>query len=89
MKIDTFICTTGYSYSFPFFKEEDGLVKVTCRNKYIDSLYKRIWCVSEPDLMFVGTHDETVLLMSIIEKQAMAVKYFVQGKIKLPSKEEM
>lgn len=80
---DVIILCTGYQMSYPFLKEE-GLVKLTHKNKYWP-LYKRIFCIDDPRLMFIGQHDTGFLEHFIRERQSITIREVIAGKVKLPS----
>jgi trimethylamine monooxygenase len=68
-EIDTIVMCSGYQFAFPFLtKNNDKLITLTHRNKNIETLYNKIFCANDPDLMFVGLIDETVFALFISER---------------------
>jgi len=83
----------GYKYKFPFLDNSpDRLVDVSQdenEGKFWGPVYKKIFCVNEPNLIFIGNLDNTAIGQAIMEKQAIVVKNFVQGTMSLPGQDEM
>jgi len=52
-QIDVVIFATGYTYKFPFFKD-DSLVRISDDGQIFRPLYKRVFCINDPSLMFFG-----------------------------------
>ena len=86
--IDTVLFCTGYQFQFPFFSDS-SLIQVKAEGKCFGPLYKRIFCINEPTLMFVGQSDNNPLIQIIMEKQVLVCKHFIDGKIQLPAKIDM
>jgi Flavin-binding monooxygenase-like len=63
---DLIILCTGYHMSYPFLKNE-GLVKLSHKDKYWP-LHKRVFCVDDPRLMFIGQHDTGFLKHFVTER---------------------
>ena len=83
---------TGYSTTFPFFDPIDKLVDFggeETRCKFFGPLYKRMISIRQPKLFFVSFVDYTILDDYVAEVQAMLVKHYIDGSVKLPSVEEM
>ena len=55
----------------------------------IEPVYRRIWSVREPDLLFVGLFEFRYWMFISFERQARVVAEYVKGKIRLPRAEEM
>jgi len=51
--IDVVIFCTGYQYKFPFLKD-DSIIKIEHNGQYFGPLYKRIFSINEPTLIFIG-----------------------------------
>jgi hypothetical protein len=67
-KIDTIVLCTGYKFSFPFLNPKDGIIGLSHRDKYWGPLYKRMFAINEPDLIFIGNHDTGFYLNIILER---------------------
>jgi len=92
-EVDTILLGTGYQFSLPFLDfEKDKLVDFDLnplRKRFFGPVYKRLVCIREPDLFFVGFTDASPLNLTTYELQTMIVKYIIEGKLRLPSKEDM
>jgi len=89
-EVDTIVLATGYQYTFPFFdKGGDELVKIEAEGKYFGPLFLRMFCINEPDLIFIGSNDFTLFVQVILERQCIISRDYLEGKVKLPSKETM
>ena len=90
-EIDTVVYATGYHYSFPFLNEEDGIIEYDKEEPgaYFGPLYKRIFAIKEPDLLFIGVVEKVPLIQGTYERQIMLAKQYIAGNIKIPSQEEM
>ena len=90
--IDTIIYATGYKYCIPFIDPEDKIVEFsdsTDRGFYFGPLYKRMFCINEPNLFFIGMVEKAPLIHPAYERQILLAKEKILGLITLPSKEEM
>lgn len=91
-EIDTIIYSTGYKYSIPFIDPKDKIVEFDSKQKdgyYFGPLYKRMFCINEPSIYFVGLVEKAPLIHYIHERQIMLIKELILGKISLPTKREM
>jgi len=86
--VDTILIATGYKFSFPFLTKSN-LIETEFDGKYFGPLYLRQFSINEPDLMFSGCNNRSTYLQALIEREAMVNKFYVEGKVILPSKEEM
>ena len=86
--IDTVVYCTGYKFSFPFIQDEN-LLQFEEEQRYFGPLFHRIFNINDPTLMFAGQGDNNAIIQVVMEKQIIVAKYFIEGKIKLPSKEDM
>uniref|UniRef100_A0A7S3NEM9 Flavin-containing monooxygenase n=1 Tax=Euplotes harpa TaxID=151035 RepID=A0A7S3NEM9_9SPIT len=86
-QIDVVIFCTGYQYKFPFLKDE-SIIKIEHNGQYFGPTYKRIFSAKDPTLIFIGNIDGPTLEF-YIERHAILAKYFIEGKLKLPTSEEM
>ena len=92
-EIDTILYATGYSFKFPFFDyEKDKIIthdEKEHRGAFFGPVYKKLIAIREPEVFFVGYLEMTLLVHIVPELQALVVKYLIEGKLKVPSKEEM
>jgi cation diffusion facilitator CzcD-associated flavoprotein CzcO len=82
--IDVIIYCTGYKITFPFFSPD--LVQAD-QNKI--PLYRRVVDFEHPGLYFIGLIQPLGAIMPIAELQSEWVADILEGKVSLPSKEEM
>lgn len=83
-KIDVIIYATGYKISFPFF---DPSFISPMDNEL--ALYKRVVHPEHPNLYFIGLLQPLGAIMPLAELQSEWVADLLEGKVGLPSKEEM
>jgi len=92
-EIDTLMYATGYKLYLPFFDfEKDKILDYSPtenRGMFIGPLYKKFVAIREPSIFFLGFIEQTTLVHIIPELQSMIIKYLLQGKLSLPSQEEM
>jgi len=90
---DTLIFSTGYMFKFPFLDlEKDKFVDFdpkAFRGKFMGPIYKRFVCIREPDLFFIGLIDDSSLADLCFELHILIIRYLIEGKLKLPSKDKM
>jgi len=90
---DTLIYSTGYMFSFPFLDfEKDRFVDFdpkAFRGKFMGPIYKRFICIREPDIFFIGLIDDSSLADLCFELHILIIRYLIQAKLKLPSKDQM
>ncbi|MFL5801719.1 MAG: NAD(P)-binding domain-containing protein, partial [Roseiflexaceae bacterium] len=79
-QVDTIICCTGYSLSFPFLDE----TVVKPAGDTID-LYQHVFHPDVPNLAFIGLCIVTGPLFPVAELQARWVARVVAGKVRLPA----
>ncbi|KAL4438317.1 hypothetical protein ABPG74_009740 [Tetrahymena malaccensis] len=91
--IDILLFATGYQYCFPFIENSrDNLiefVKENERKNCFGPLYKRMFCVREPNLIFLGMTFNTATIQQMFERQAICAQRFIDKIISLPSQELM
>lgn len=85
-KVDAIIFCVGYQHSFPFL--EDSLRLRTKNRLYPGSLYKGIFWLPNPKLMYLGMQDQ-FYTFSMFDVQAWYARDVMLGRIALPSYEEM
>ncbi|CAI2366805.1 unnamed protein product [Moneuplotes crassus] len=91
-QIDTIIYATGYKYSFPFIDPDQKIVEFDSKGtngSYFGPLYKKMFCINEPNIFFIGVVERILIIHSTYERQILLAKEVIQGKITLPSKQEM
>lgn len=91
-EVDTVIYSTGYKLRFPYFDKRDGLIdhdENQHRGVFFGPLYKKFVSIRHPDLFFLGYLETTLIVNILPELQAMVVKYILEGKLNLPSQDEM
>lgn len=89
---DIIIYATGYKFCFPFFDPDDDIIKFesgTDRGMYFGPLYKRMFAINQPNIMFVGLIERAAALYITFERQAQLVKQYIIGELELPPKEDM
>ena len=86
--IDIVIYCTGYKYSIPFIKEEEGLIFNTDGN-IIWPLYLDIFCANEPDLALIGLFQGTFFINTTVQKQIELIKNVFLRRISLPTNDLM
>lgn len=84
--VDAIVLCTGYLHHFPFL--EDKLRLRTHNRLYPDGLYKGIFWLANPKLMYLGMQDQ-FYTFNMFDAQAWYARDVVLGRIKLPSKAEM
>ncbi|QKD84033.1 NAD(P)/FAD-dependent oxidoreductase [Thermoleptolyngbya sichuanensis A183] len=85
-KVDAIVFCVGYQHNFPFV--EDSLRLKTKNRLYPGSLYKGIFWMSNPKLMYLGMQDQ-FYTFSMFDVQAWYARDVMLGRIALPSYEEM
>ena len=92
-EIDAIIYATGYKYSIPFIDPKDKIIEFESEGEnngfYFGPLYKRMFSINEPNIFFIGLVEKLPLIHPTYERQVLLVKEFIEGKITLPTKEEM
>jgi len=83
---DAIILCTGYQHHFPFL---DNDLKLRTHNRlYPPHLYKGIFWIDNPKLIYLGMQDQ-FYTFSMFDAQAWYARDVILGRIKLPSKAEM
>ncbi len=84
--VDAIILCTGYLHHHPFM---DDSLRLKSRNRlYPPFLYKGIFWLDNPKLMYIGMQDQ-FYTFNMFDAQAWYARDVVLGRIKLPSKPEM
>jgi trimethylamine monooxygenase len=83
---DAVVLCTGYLHHHPFM--EDSL-RLKSRNRlYPPNMYKGIFWIDNPKLMYIGMQDQ-FYTFNMFDAQAWYARDVVLGRIKLPSKSDM
>ncbi|EAR99628.1 flavin-binding monooxygenase-like protein (macronuclear) [Tetrahymena thermophila SB210] len=91
--VDNILYATGYQYSFPFLEcnsQIDNIIEFyNERKNSFGPLYKRMFAVREPNLIFIGCVSTVFQLQSCLERQAIVAQRYIDNHIQLPSFEQM
>ncbi|EAR84950.2 flavin-binding monooxygenase-like protein (macronuclear) [Tetrahymena thermophila SB210] len=91
--IDILMFASGYQYCFPFLENSNDnlieFVKENERKNCFGPLYKRLFCVREPNLIFLGMTFNTATIQQMFERQVICAQRFIDKIISLPSQEDM
>jgi thioredoxin reductase len=90
--VDTIIYCSGYVNCFPFFNPQDKIIEFdtgTDRGGYYGPLHKKMFCINNPNVVMLGSLERNFTNFTTFERQAMIAKQYIEGNLKLPSKEEM
>src|SRR5690606_27597088 len=82
---DAVVMCTGYQHKFPFLPDEMRLKTPNCL--YPNNLYKGIVFNEYPKLIYLGMQDQ-YYTFNMFDAQAWFARDLIQGKIRMPSKEE-
>ncbi len=85
-EIDAIIMCTGYQHYFSFL--HDDLTLRTWNRLYPENLYKGIFWIDNPKLMYLGMQDQ-YYTFNMFDAQAWYARDVIMGDIALPSTEEM
>lgn len=85
-EVDAVVLCTGYQHSFPFM--EDSLRLQTANVLYPDHLYKGVFWLDNPKLMYLGMQDQ-FYTFTLFDAEAWYARDYVFGKMQLPSRDEM
>jgi trimethylamine monooxygenase len=85
-EVDVILLCTGYQHSFPFI--EESLRLKTANVLYPPDLYKGVFWIDNPKLMYLSMQDQ-YYTFTLFDAQAWCARDFVLGRSTLPSKEEM
>jgi trimethylamine monooxygenase len=84
--VDVIVLCTGYQHSFNFISDELRLR--TANELYPGHLYKGVFWLGHPDLMYLGMQDQ-YYTFNMFDAQAWYARDYVLGRISLPAREEM
>jgi trimethylamine monooxygenase len=85
-RVDAIVMCTGYQHSFGFL--EDGLRLRTPNVLYPKNLYKGIFWLDNPKLMYLGMQDQ-YYTFTMFDAQAWYARDFVLGRLTLPTRDQM
>ena len=77
---DIILFATGYKYCFPFFDLNDKIIEFDDNidnGNYFGPLYRKMFLIDNPNLMFIGLIERTTLLFLSFERQALLAKQFI------------
>lgn len=84
--VDAVILCTGYQHDFPFI--EDSLRLRTENLLYTPDLYKGVFWIDNPKMMYLGMQDQ-YYTFTLFDAQAWYARDYILGRLSLPSKQEM
>ena len=84
--VDAVLFCTGFLYSFPFLNDLQR--KLITNGKGVHGLYKHIFCIAHPTLVFATLNIKAVPF-PLSESQAAVVSAVWSNNLPLPSREEM
>ncbi|KAL4442621.1 hypothetical protein ABPG74_007023 [Tetrahymena malaccensis] len=93
--VDCFLYTTGYQYSYPFlekYSKTDNLIEFNSQNSRkncFGPLYKKMFCIKEPQIVFMGCISNCLSIQLGLERQSIAACQYLIGGFELPTYEEM
>jgi len=85
-EVDAIVLCTGYQHSFGFISDELRLR--TANVLYPGDLYKGVFWLGNPALMYLGMQDQ-YYTFTMFDAQAWYARDYVLGRISLPGREEM
>jgi trimethylamine monooxygenase len=85
-RVDAIVLCTGYRHHFPFI--DDGLRLRTANDLYPPNLYRGVFWLDNPKLMYLGMQDQ-YYTFSLFDVEAFNARDFVLGRLPLPSRPEM
>ncbi|KHF46012.1 flavin-containing monooxygenase [Saccharomonospora viridis] len=85
-RVDTILLCTGYRHHFPFL--ENSLRLRTKNVLYPDNLYKGVFWVDNPNLMYLAMQD-LYYTFTLFDAQAWYARDYVLGRVNLPSADQM
>lgn len=84
-EVDAIIMCTGYQHNFPFLP--DSLRLKTANRLWPNDLYKGVFFVNNPKMMYLGMQDQWYTF-NMFDAQAWVARDVILGKIALPSKDK-
>lgn len=84
-EIDAIILCTGYQHSFPFVADD---LKLTTANRlWPDSLYKGVFWMDRPELMYLGMQDQ-YYTFTLFDAEAWLARDYMLGRFVMPDAAE-
>lgn len=71
---------TGYRFCFPFLDPKDALINLSYNDRYFGPLYKRMFSLNEPDMIFTGIHNGLYGHM-FNERVCIAAREYIKGNV--------
>ncbi|ROO24205.1 potassium transporter [Salinisphaera orenii MK-B5] len=84
-EIDAIVLCTGYQHQFPFMA--DTLKLRTANRLYPADLYKGVFWLEDPDLMYLGMQDQ-YYTFTMFDTEAWVARDYVLGRLALPDRSE-
>lgn len=85
-EVDVIISATGYQYDFPFLPDS---LKLSTRNVLIiKNLYKGVFFVDRPELMYLGMQNQVYTFL-MFDLQACIARDAIMMKFSLPGRQDM
>ncbi len=84
-EIDAIILCTGYQHNFPFMADE--LKLVTANRLWTDSLYKGVFWIDDPRLMYLGMQDQ-YYTFTHFDLEAWVARDYMLGRLDMPERTE-
>lgn len=85
-RVDAIVLCTGYKHHFPFLADE---LRLRTKNVlYPANLYKGVFWLDNPKLMYLGMQDQ-FYTMTLFDAEAWYARDYVLGRVSLPSRQEM
>ena len=84
--VDAIVMCTGYRHHFPFI--EESLRLRTANELYPPNLYKGVFWLDNPKLMYLGMQDQ-YYTFTFFDVEAFTARDFVLGRLTLPSRQQM
>ena len=85
-EVDAIILCTGYQHHFPFIADE--LTLRTYNRLYPENLYKGIFFIDNPKLIYLGMQDQ-YYTFNMFDAQAWYARDVILGSIELPDRDAM
>jgi trimethylamine monooxygenase len=84
-EVDAIVLCTGYQHRFPFV--EESLRLRTSNQLYTPDLYKGVFWVDNPKMMYLSMQDQ-YYTFTLFDAEAWYARDYILGRIKLPSRAE-
>lgn len=85
-RVDAMVLCTGYQHSFPFV--DDCLRLRATNDLYTPSLYKGVFWVDNPKMMYLGMQDQ-YYTFTLFDAEAWYARDYVLGRLSLPPRQEI